>query len=1081
MRAGTVAIVISLLTVTASIGPVAAQSGEVTASARPTPTAEDFGYGSMAVDGGEARGVRPLLVVVIESPPVANKSGVSHNTTYYERLVFGYGDTALPVGEFGRRVSINELFIENSRGRFSWSKAGGRIFGPFTYPSTGAFVENGGFGDDGEFDTRRAVPELVAGEGFDFSRYDRDGDGTVSSDELGILVFDDRSEFGGQTIDICQRVETPDSGRIRVCTGASGVGHRASLSLVAHELGHQLGSPHYYGSNLHLKSRTIMGPSTGPDNLDVFHFDPWTKVQLGWARPRIYSIPELREEGACAFPGKLSNSGLFSDRDPRTPVILYDPERYDPSTRSGEYYVLEWRFATSYDYGIRGSFGGSGLAVWYVQTEDGLPRELPALIRGDGPSAFDTGRLDSRPDGDDVLRDGRIYPGPNGVIDTTVARGIDGEALDSDPIPTDVMNLLVGPGTPEMGAPWNYTHRGNPPLWRPADDDARLRWFDDSFIGIPIDFELEYRTGPVINLNTREMHIDAGARRTVTAEPGGEIDLYGHFVPESRRGVVRIARDGHTVAELDRRLGGVGSWACDRLHLNIPSDLASGEYELYALDPTTGVRSDPVTLLVREEVDAGSWCGTYTGRVDGRAAELTLEPAAEFDLGVELRDLDRDVTFRGTTTGPTTNVLHDITLRSEDGRTREIDTVYLQGGDRLSGSTQRGRDDFGFAFSTDASEWDAGGPALASGRATWSRQWLGTYEGYVDDDGAELRILDVEFAGLGYVYDVELEDAEGVVYRGRGSVLLDSPHVMRFGRSLTNTTTFTLGGAGGSGPGAVGIPGPEATATLDSVRLPRLLLYSWDTDYVSGWVADGAYGSAGVGAYFVRRPGEIPPDVRGLVERYNANAGSAPEALRSVFGDQRIDLVVTSTAHPIEPGDGNATASRVRKRSQAVYGVVTGDPQVERVETGGVTDPTMTVRIRREHLREIAGADDPGTAFTDYYRSDLIEVEPASLGNRVTFGASGVASNLAARFGGEAARYPNPAVRRLGSGGDLSRNAGLVRQDRVVRLGDDTPVAGYAGVRDLKDDLKDAGGGPHSVMRLMRAGAGLADKAGASS
>lgn len=1024
------------------------------------PVAPDFGYGSTTVDGEAARGVRPLLVVLVESPAAANRSGIAHDVDYYDRLLFGYGDTGVPVGDgTGRNVSINELFIENSRGKFSWSKAGGKIYGPITYPSNEAFVEEGGFEDD-QFDARLAAPELVAERGFDFSRYDRDGDGTVTRDELGILVIGDRGTAGGQTIGMCVRVDTPDSGKIDVCTDASGVGHRASLSLIGHELGHQLGAPHFYGADLHLKSRTIMGPSRGADDHITFHFDPWNKIQLGWARPQVYSIPELQAAGRCAYPGVLDGSGLYSDRDKRTPVILYDPARYDSATRTGEYYIMEWRETTSYDTNLQGPPGGRGLAIWYVQTEDGEPKIIPALIRGDGPSEYDDGSLDSEPEGDDVRRDDRIYPGPNGVIDTTVPEGPDGEKLDVDPVPTDVMNFLVAPGRPENGAPRLYNQRGRFPFWGVDDDDARLKWFDLADVGVPVKLEWENPEGPVLNLNSDEMHFDADLARTVVAAPGDEVTLYGHFVPESRDGVVRIERDGETVAELDRAGAGVGLWTCDELRLNLPNHLDYGEYELYVYDPTTDTESDRLTLDVRADVEYASWFGTYEGRLDGREAELTIEPGFEFDVAVELRDLERDVTYRGTTTGPTANVLRDVTLESDAGATRTIDTLYLQGDERLSGNTAWRRDGHGFAFSTDDSEWASTGEGLATPQSLWSEQWLGTYEGYVDDEDAELRVLDVEDAGLGYVYEVELE-VDRITYRGQGSVLLVAPHVMQFGGPLEPTT----GRSGG----------------VEAIRFPRLRLHTWDTNYVSGWATASRYGSGGVGAYFVREEDdEIPPYVDGLVDTYNANADAIPESARSVFGNQRINLVVTSTAHPLVPANGSDTATRVRRDTQTEYGIVTGDPEIERVTAGELSDPTMTVRIRRDRLDAIVESDDPGSAFMDHYRGGSMAVEPVRIRDRATFGIGGVASNLASRFGDDGTGYPTPAVGRFAGQGGLSRNAGLVRQSKVVTVPDDTPVAGYEDVGGLTDEVRRTGGGMDRDLRVMRGGAGLVDAVRAS-
>jgi len=136
----------------------------------------------------------------------------------------------------------------------------------------------------------------------------------------------------------------------------------------------------------------------------------------------------------------------------------------------------------------------------------------------------------------------------------------------------------------------------------------------------------------------------------------------------------------------------------------------------------------------------------------------------------------------------------------------------------------------------------------------------------------------------------------------------------------------------------------------------------------------------------------------------------------------------------------------------------------------------MTVRVRRDHVDAIVESDDPGGTFVEYYRRGVIAVEPASLGTRVTFGVGGVVSNLARRFGDDGGRYPSQVVRRLAGYGGLSRNAGLVRRSRVVRVADDVPVAGHEDVGGLKDELRRDGGGASRYLRLVQGGAAVADE-----
>ena len=418
-----------------------------------------------------------------------------------------------------------------------------------------------------------------------------------------------------------------------------------------------------------------------------------------------------------------------------------------------------------------------------------------------------------------------------------------------------------------------------------------------------------------------------------------------------------------------------------------------------------------------------------------------------------------------------------MTLRSDAEGTRHVDALYRQGPDRLSGHTAWRGDPYGFAFSTDGTEWESSGRGLAADRAAWSGQWLGRYRGYVDDEPATLRVLDVEFAGLGYVYDVELVDSEGVVYRGRGAVLLDSPHVMRFGRPLANTTSFALDASERGTLGTFALPatGRETTLEVASVRLPQLQLHTWDTNYVSGWTATDRYGSGVAGASFVRRDqAEVPPAGGDLVASYNANADRVPERARTAFADQRIELVVTSTDYPLD----RATGTRQPREHREVYGLVTGESTIERVSVGELEDPTLRVRVRSSHVGAVVEADDPGRRLLDYYRSGVIEVHPVSLTERLTVGAGRVVSNLANRFGGDRPSFPSPAAERLADRGDHSRNAGLVRSDEVITLGDDAPVSGFDDVAGLREDLRGDGDGADRHLRAMRAGAALTNAVG---
>jgi hypothetical protein len=73
---------------------------------------------------------------------------------------------------------------------------------------------------------------------------------------------------------------------------------------------------------------TVMGPS----DFTACYLDPWHRMQLGWVEPRIAS---LRSGGITNIPAAQMG-------DPTAPLLLYDPSR-----GLNEYWLLEYRTATS--------------------------------------------------------------------------------------------------------------------------------------------------------------------------------------------------------------------------------------------------------------------------------------------------------------------------------------------------------------------------------------------------------------------------------------------------------------------------------------------------------------------------------------------------------------------------------------------------------------------------------------------------------------------------------------------------------------------------------------------------------------
>jgi M6 family metalloprotease-like protein len=310
----------------------------------------DFGHGNMKVEGVEARGIRPLVTILTEfdeSPAFA------HDRAYFDSLVYN------PL-----QHSVNGYFITVSKGRFFWGRAGEGTIGPLRFTA-----------DEGRLpEPQRLIrmKEVAMESGFDFAEFDDNGDGKVTSDELGILFIDNLSEHGAAKRSTAP-VQTGGS-TVSLDADVASAGHRASLMTITHELSHLLGTVDLYGSSGLNQQLTLMGQTGfgGDDERLSFHLDPWHKMQLGWCEPRIRS---LRPHGTELLPAANTVPADAS-------VILYDPAR-----GTGEYFMLEYRSANQPGLDYDENVADTGLVIWHVK-QDGN-KQLVTV-----PSLVNAGQLD---------------------------------------------------------------------------------------------------------------------------------------------------------------------------------------------------------------------------------------------------------------------------------------------------------------------------------------------------------------------------------------------------------------------------------------------------------------------------------------------------------------------------------------------------------------------------------------------------------------------------------------------------------------------------------------------------------------
>jgi len=341
-------------------------------------TAEDFGFGVLKANGQPVIGSIPLLVVVYElangtSPDGSTRMPLSANiVNTMNNLVFNI--FSVP--------SVNGYFLENSHGSFYWQNAG--ILGPvaLTAAETANFYathsDDNGDGTD-EVDWESAAGNnyllgLIATKtGYNFAQWDSNGDGSITQDELSIMLFGNHSHLN-PAINNRNGANRPIGGtlttvpvpgqnvtlRIKVAT----LDHRASFMTIAHELSHSLGTTDLYGPGNLSAGLTLMGATLYPVNDDrrTVHFDPWHKMRFGWVRPRIFTLG----------PGGVATVTAAQFEPVDTPVILYDPAR-----GTSEYFMIEYRNSApsgggGHDADLRYT-PSSGLAVWHVAPGNNPP------------------------------------------------------------------------------------------------------------------------------------------------------------------------------------------------------------------------------------------------------------------------------------------------------------------------------------------------------------------------------------------------------------------------------------------------------------------------------------------------------------------------------------------------------------------------------------------------------------------------------------------------------------------------------------------------------------------------------------
>jgi len=188
----------------------------------------------------------------------------------------------------------------------------------------------------------------------DFSKYDRDGNGFINPDELGVYIVTPQSGGHGSKRDLLAQHRptnkqlTVDGVRIPII-GEAYIGQDPELGLLAHELAHLLvNAPDMYFQANDDRFNTWPYASREFSLMDQHfkhpHMDVWEKVQQGWLTPQV-----IKTDGVYTLPDIERSHQAFKLRH--------------PSRGDREYYLLANRWpGKSYDKNLP----DTGLAIWHI-------------------------------------------------------------------------------------------------------------------------------------------------------------------------------------------------------------------------------------------------------------------------------------------------------------------------------------------------------------------------------------------------------------------------------------------------------------------------------------------------------------------------------------------------------------------------------------------------------------------------------------------------------------------------------------------------------------------------------------------
>ncbi len=125
---------------------------------------------------------------------------------------------------------------------------------------------------------------------------------------------------------------------------------------------------------------------------------------------------------------------------------------------------------------------------------------------------------------------------------------------------------------------------------------------------------------------------------------------------------------------------------------------------------------------------------------------------------------------------------------------------------------------------------------------------------------------------------------------------------------------------------------------------------------------------------------EVMEQPRDYVPVYNSNTDMVPDLVRSLVGDERVNVHVES------PGE------------TYTIGLVMDGVKVDEVVEDGLANETVEIRTDKDTVHRIMDSDEPAAATVEAFNSGDIEYTVEGFGNQLKFGILSALMNVFGSF-----------------------------------------------------------------------------------